>query len=108
MKSLEINAILTDLTHKPILNPPEPGKSSEPAKIKDILIQYLVGYKGKEPKQVMLARKVAQKVFDFEGLSLEVEDAEFDLIEEAVKEPQHNALIIAPIYEMLKAAKEEK
>lgn len=77
-------------------------------RVQDILVQYLGQFfQAKDPKKVILAYKVGQKIYDAKFDSLELEDAEFELIEEALKEPKHSPMILGPIYLALEEAKKE-
>lgn len=107
MKKMCLNEKILDLGGKPILGPVKTDGSSEPFTIRDVLIQHLVGYKGNEPKKLILAMKVAQKIYGSTEVTFDFEDAEFDLIEEAALTPQYSALVMAPIYEMMQKSKEE-
>jgi hypothetical protein len=102
MKSLKACDTINDLRGEPIMI------DSEPVRVKDILIQYLIGYQGKEPKKIILSRKVAQKLFDHKVDKMDLEDAEFDLIKEAIKDPKHPAITMAPVLEAIEEAEKEE
>jgi hypothetical protein len=102
MKSLKIQDTILNFDRKPITTP-----DKQILQIKDVIIQYLATFTGKDGKKIMRARKLGQLIYDAEEDPIEIEDADLDLIEEAMQEPQHSAIALAPVYEEIEEAKKE-
>lgn len=103
MKSLKVQDTILSFERKPIKTP-----DGQTLQVKDVIVQYLATYTGKDGKKIMRARNLGQLIFDAEEDPIEIEDADLDLIEEAMQEPQHSAIALAPVYEQIEEAKREQ
>ncbi len=70
--------------------------------VRNVLLQYLAGYVSPTKESVFLAIKVGTKIFESKEDSIELEDSDFAFVEEAMKKPQHSAIIMRSLYEALK------
>jgi len=109
MKTLKIGKPLSTFSGQPMTDNQKDGDDKS-IKVKDILVQY-VGqlFEGENKERVLLAYRVAQKIYDCQGKNLDLEDAEFKLVVDATEKPKmgHGPLIMGPVYEVLEAAEEK-
>jgi hypothetical protein len=118
MKTLPVNTGLKDPRKRTIRDRPtkeelsrNPQAEGEPTLLKDIFMQYLdiygAGEKGVKPKKLIRARRLSEKMYDTPLGDLEVEDAEFELLEEAMANPLHGAAIMGLVWEIMEEAKDK-
>lgn len=103
MKTVGINNEFTDFAGNAIMGVDGPLTYS------DILTQCMGAFFISEnAKENILARKVGQKIHDADG-SVELEDAEFDLLNKAVKnaltDKRYTAMVMGPICELMESMK---
>ncbi|MHA2067934.1 MAG: hypothetical protein ACXABY_26535 [Candidatus Thorarchaeota archaeon] len=108
MKTVKIGTVLKTFAGKEMTDAQKEGEDKN-VLVKDILVQY-VGqlFENENKERVLLAYRVAQKIYDCEDEEIDLEDAEFKLILEATSKPKmgHSPLIMGPIYEVLEEAEE--
>lgn len=115
MKTLKINDPILSYDGEPLTDNLRDGDDKR-ILYKDMFIQVLgpmfQGRGAVDVEKVILAHKVGQKLFDCKDESIELEDAEFNLLKEAAESPssiqRFPTPILAPIYERLKATKDEE
>lgn len=101
MKYVNVGKEIMDYEGQPI-----PGRDGT-VKVKDIMNQYVAGYtKDNDPDKMILAWRIGQKIYDATD-EVALEDAEFDLVKEAMKKPQHAAALFGPTYQELIVAEEK-
>lgn len=101
MKYVNVGKEIKDYDGKSI-----PGREGT-IKVKDIMNQYVAGFtKENDPDKMILAWRIGQKIYDADG-EVALEDAEFDLVKEAMKKPQHAAALYGPTYQELITAEEK-
>ena len=101
MKQLDISMVLVGFNNEPIKSPDQKDLT-----IKDVLISTLHLVRVSNGKDAMAIHKLGHKIYDSKG-TLELEDAEFELIEKYIDEnpAQYFALIIGQVKEVLEGAK---
>ena len=107
MKSLEIGRPLVNFAKIPLTDSTKEGEDKT-IYVRDLLIQ-AVGqlFQAENKERVILAYRVAQKLYDCQARSIDLEDAEFKLIEDAVEKPRQGLapLILGQVYLILDEAK---
>jgi len=68
---------------------------------KDLLLQYSGTFESEKGSELILARKVGQKIYDCKLTFVELEDAEWAIIKQAVSKPKHMALVMGPFLEFI-------
>lgn len=108
MKTVKIGTALSTFAGTAMTDAQKEGEDKK-VKVKDILVQY-VGqlFDNDNKEKVVLAYRLAQKIYDCEEDTIDLEDAEFKLVEEATDKPKmgHTPLIMGPVYLALEEAKE--
>lgn len=108
MKSLSICVPICNFAGEPVKDNLQ-TREDKTVYMKDLLMQYvgqLFGANNKE--KALLAYRVAQKIYDHTEDPLELEDAEFAIVQEAVKVPKHGPMWIVPIYQALADAEKKE
>ena len=107
MKTLAIGRPLVNFQKKPLQDPAKEG-DDKTIYLRDYLIQ-TVGtlFQAENKERAILAYKVAQKLYDCNDLSVDLEDAEFKLVEDSVEKPRQGTavLVTGQVYLMLDEAK---
>ena len=104
MKRIAIQQAITGFDGNPLIEP----TTGEPVKVKDILLVYAASYEAKEPKKAIRMRQLGQEIYDAKIDMFEIEDADLDLLQEAMKTPRHTALAMGIVYKTLEEAEEVK
>ena len=115
MKTLKIDDPILSYEGKPFTDNLRDG-ADKAIYFKDIFIQVLgpmfQARGAVDAEQIILAHKVGQKLFDCESESIELEDAEFNLLKEAAESPssiqRFPTTILAPVYERLRNTKDSE
>ena len=102
MKYIAVNDLIVDFSGGII-----PGEKGEPVRVRDILLQYLGAFLSEKGKDLVIARKVGQAVYDCKIDKLALEDAEFEILEKSIAKPRHGALLMAPLFAAVEDAKKE-
>lgn len=107
MKVLGIGKPLVNFEGKALQDPSKEGEDKT-VYLRDFLIQ-MVGqlFQAENKERAILAFKVAQKLHDCKDVEIDLEDAEFKLIEDSVEKPRQGTavLVIGQVYLMLDEAK---
>lgn len=103
MKTLQIDAILKDFAGEDILG------VDGPLTTKSMLLQCVGAFfTSPSPEENIEANRVGQKLYDSEG-SIELEDAEFKLLNKAVnktlKDQRYSVMIMTPILQLMESIK---
>ena len=104
MKTVEIGKKLLGFDGKPLTDELKEGDDKE-LTARDILITR-VGrlFSAENKERAILAYKVAQKIYDCKGKTLDLEDTEFGLVIAAMERPTMSPIIEARVHEVLDAA----
>jgi hypothetical protein len=112
MKTLKIDDPVLSYDGTPFTDNLREGEDKT-IRFKDIFIQVLGPmFQGKtgSVERVILANKVGQKLFDCEDETIELEDAEFSVLNEAAESQatiqRYHTNLLAPIYKRLKEVEE--
>lgn len=68
---------------------------------KELLLTYCGMFVSPERKEIFLAIKVGQKIYDCVENDLELNDEEYAFLEKAIEEPRHIAIAMAQIYKCM-------
>lgn len=90
-------------------------KEKSAVTVKDIVMQYLMDFTtdSGDYKEIMRTRKTSEKIYNHEIDKLELEDAEFDLLEKALKKGigqakfHHPDIVLCQVYDVIEQTKEE-
>ena len=82
--------------------------TGKPMLIKDVLLHYLGTFNSKNGKSMIEAYKLGVKISDYSESEIQLENAEFNIIKEAIQNPVHGALIIGQLQEAIDAAEGTK
>ena len=94
---------IKDVRGKPVRLEPEADATA-----RDGLVQFAATYRGNSAKNDVKMMKLAQTLIDHDGDTWLVENAEHELLQEAVEQNRagYPAMVRAPVYAMLQNAKE--
>jgi len=99
MKKLRISTIINDFGGEPILS------DKRPLTIKDVILNHIGTFASKNGKEVIRLSKLGHKVYDHVTPYIDLEDAEFELLEKVLAEPRMSVLAVAPVFEAMESAK---
>ena len=102
MKTLPLDKLLKNFKGKPIL------LNNIPSTLKDIYLHYLGSYSSGDGKSVISAYKLGIAISNCKDPKIELENADFLILKEATQTPQHGALVMGQLYEVLEEVEKEK
>ena len=105
MKTIAISTKLLGFDNKTPLTDVTKEGSDKDLTVKDILINRVGRFFPAENKErAILAFKVAQKIYDCKTKTLDLEDAEFKMVKDAMEKPTMSPIVEARVHEVLDAA----
>ena len=72
-----------------------------PLTVKDLLLQYVGTFESDKGAELIMARKIGQKIYDCKEPYFEFEDAEWALVKQAISKPKHVALVMGSFLEFI-------
>lgn len=103
MKTLNIGKEITGIEGNKIMV----AETQEFVKVKDILLQYIGSFVAKNGKESIQIFDIGQRIYNAIDY-VDLEDAEFELLERSLTPHKHNAIIMSGVErEMMKAKKDE-
>jgi hypothetical protein len=104
MVTLEIGKEIRTFDGKPI----PADATGKPMVIKDVLLHYLGTFNSKNGKSMIEAYQLGVKIAGHVEPEISLENAEFNLVKEAMQNPVHGALIIGQLNAVIEAAEATK
>jgi hypothetical protein len=101
MKRIRVNKVIEGFDGKPIV------MGGEALVVKDMMLQYLGTFASENPQEMIVAFAIGQKVYSAESY-VDLENAEYKIIEKAISKPQHGTVVFVPFKEAIDSAVELK
>ena len=96
MKTLALDNALKNFDGKEILD----AATGQALTLREVLLQHVGGYRAADGKSAVMAYRIGLRIYEA-GASLEIEDAEFDLLKKALAEPKFTALVMGQVFGMI-------
>ncbi len=80
----------------------------KPMTIKDVLLHYIGTFNTKDGKRLIEAYKLGLKLSDYYEQTINIENSDWLIIQEAIQTPVHGALIMGQLQEAIEAAEKTK
>ena len=94
MKTVYLNELIRGFNGDGIL------VDGEPMSVKDLLLQYVGTFTSNNGAELILARRVGQKIYDAKE-DIDLEETEWNIVKQAVSRPKHVALVMGAFLEFI-------
>lgn len=79
-----------------------------PLTVKELLLQYVGTFESEVGKELILARKLGQKIYDSREDLVEIEEPEFSVIKKSTSRPRHIAIVMGFLLEVLEGVEQDQ